>query len=316
MILGLGRKPTPRLAAELDDAELGQACRQLTGRGTARTLAAPIIERLLKDTGRDWDRRAHRLATLAAVTRPSTQRAWAEQRPNRSDAQSLFAWGTLARGTRTPLPHDECEQAFQACAAAARLDPHDPNPWVVRLGLLRQWRRPRTEVFPIWREVVARDPWHREAHLQMYGYLSPRECGSLSQSMDFVDQVRATAPATAPTAGLPLLPLIDRYHTARSKGGVQALTADHLWSGYEATAILEPAQANWPEPGHLPYAAARADLNLLAYALHAAREPARAAPVFRAIAGIVTPFPWGHDGHDPLLAFTTAQRRADASAPH
>ena len=66
MIRGLGRKPAPRLAAELDDAELGRACRQLTGRGTARTLAAPIIERLLGNTGRDWDRRAHRLATLAA----------------------------------------------------------------------------------------------------------------------------------------------------------------------------------------------------------------------------------------------------------
>ncbi|MEU1518431.1 hypothetical protein ABZ490_40880 [Streptomyces sp. NPDC005811] len=314
MIRGLGRKPTPRLAPELDDAELGHACRQLTGRGTARTLAAPIVERLLNDTGRDWDRRAHRLAALAAVTRPGIQRSWAELQPGRPDAQTLCAWGTLARGTRTPQPRDEFEQAFRACAAAAHLDPHDPNPWVVRLGLLRQWRRPRTEVFPIWREIVARDPWHREAHLQMYGYLSPRECGSLAQSMDFVDQVRATAPATAPTAGLPLLPLIDRYHTARSKGGVQALMADHLWSGYEATGILEPAQAAWPEPGHLPYAGAIADLNLLAYALCAARAPTRAAPVFRAIAGIVTPFPWAHDGRDPVLAFTTAQRWADASA--
>ncbi|MGQ4389157.1 hypothetical protein [Streptomyces sp. SAS_270] len=313
MIRGLGRKPTPRLAAELDDAELGRACRQLTGRATARTLAAPIVERLLDDTGRDWDRQAHRLAALAAVTRPSVQRSWAELRPDRPDAHTLFAWGIMARGTRTPLHHDEFEQAFRACAAAARLDPYDPNPWVVRLGLLRQWRRPRTEVFPVWREIVARDAWHREAHLQMYGYLSPRECGSLAQSMDFVDQVRATAPATAPTVGLTLLALIDRFHTARSKGGVHALTADHLWSGYEATRILEPAQADWPRPGYLPYAAAIADLNLVAYALCAAREPARAAPVFRTIAGIVTPLPWGHDGRDPLLAFTTAQRWADAS---
>ncbi|MFJ9562710.1 hypothetical protein ACIRQQ_22010 [Streptomyces fuscichromogenes] len=314
MVLGRSRKPTPRLAAELDDAELGRACRQLTGRGTARTLAAPIVERLLDDTGRDWDRRAHRLAALAAVTRPSIQRSWAELHPDRPAAQTLFAWGALTRSTRAPLPHDEFEQAFRACAAAARLDPYDPNPWVVRLGLLRQCRRPRAEVFPIWREIVARDPWHREAHLQMYGYLSPRECGSLAQSMDFVDQVRATAPAAAPTAGLPLLPLIDRYHTARSKGGVQALTADRLWSGHEATGILEPAQAAWPEPGHLPYAAAVADLNLLAYALCAARAPARAEPVFRAIAGIVTPFPWGHGGPDPVLAFTSARRWADASA--
>ncbi|MET9089320.1 hypothetical protein ABZX77_46945 [Streptomyces sp. NPDC004237] len=91
MIHGRSRKPTPRLAAELDDAELGRACRQLTGRGTARTLAAPIVERLLDDTGRDWDRRAHRLAALAAVTRPSIQRSWAELQPNHPDAQTLAA---------------------------------------------------------------------------------------------------------------------------------------------------------------------------------------------------------------------------------
>lgn len=278
--------------------------------GTARTLAAAVIERLLKDSGRDWDRRAHRLAVLATVTRPATQRSWLEQQPGHPDAQTLFAWGIMARGSHTPPSHAEYEQAVEACATAARLDPHDPSPWVARLGLLRQWRRPRTEVFPVWAEIVARDPWHREAHLQMYGYLSPRQCGSHAQSMDFVDRVRATAPGTAPTAGLPLLSLIDRYHATLSRGGVQALTADRLWSGPEATSVLDRAQENWAEPGRSTHAAALADLNLLAYALSVAGEQSRAAPVFRGVAGVVTAFPWGYGGRDPVLAFTAAQRRA------
>jgi hypothetical protein len=219
----------------------------------------------------------------------------------------------MARGSRTPPPSAEFEQAVEACATAARLDPYDPNPWVARLGLLRQRRRSRTEVFPIWREIVARDPWHREAHLQMYGYLSPRQCGSHAQAMDFVDRVRATAPSNAPTAGLPLLSLIDRYHAALSQGGVQALTADRLWSGHEAARILDRAQDNWAEPGRLTHAAALADLNLLAYALSVAREQSRAALVFRSIAGVVTAFPWGYNGQDPVLAFTAAQRRAEES---
>ncbi|CAM5588904.1 hypothetical protein SALBM311S_01650 [Streptomyces alboniger] len=70
--------------------------------------------------------------------------------------------------------------------------------------------------------------WHREAHVQMYGYLSPRECGSHAQSMEFVDRAQAAVPATAPAAGLPLMALIDRYHAALSREGVHGLMADRL----------------------------------------------------------------------------------------
>lgn len=37
MILGRHRKPAPRLAAELDDTELGTVCRRLTARGSGHT---------------------------------------------------------------------------------------------------------------------------------------------------------------------------------------------------------------------------------------------------------------------------------------
>lgn len=77
----------------------------------------------------------HRLAVLTASTRPSTQRSWAQHDSRHPDAHTLFAWGAMARGTRTP-PHDaEFDEAVGACVTAARLRPHDLNPWVVRLGL-------------------------------------------------------------------------------------------------------------------------------------------------------------------------------------
>lgn len=104
VILGRHRKPAPRLAAELDDTELGTVCRRITGRGAGHTrvLVAPLVQRLLDDAGDDWDRRAHRLAVLTASTRPSTQRSWAQHDSRHPDAHTLFAWGAMARGTRTP----------------------------------------------------------------------------------------------------------------------------------------------------------------------------------------------------------------------
>ncbi len=122
----------------------------------------------------------------------------------------------------------------------------------------------------------------------MYGYLSPRECGSHAQSMEFVDRAQAI-PATAPAAGLPLMALIDRYHAALSREGVHGLMADRLWDGPEASRVLDRALQEWTPAGQLRHAAALSHLNLLAYALTAARDPARAAMVFGTVAGVATP---------------------------
>ncbi|MFG2948408.1 hypothetical protein [Streptomyces adustus] len=306
------RRPTPRLVPELDDSDLGKVCRQLDVRNNARArpLTGPLIERLLQDAGRDWDRRAHRLTVLGAVTRPSSQYSLVGQSPHSANAHNLLAWGAMGRGALNALTYDEVTDAMDACRTATRLEPSDPSPWVARLGLLRQWRQPPNEVFSAWREIIARDPWNREAHVQMFGYLSPDECGSHAQALEFVDRVRNSAPATAPVVGLPLLSLVDRYLRTVALGGVSVLMADHFWSGQEAETVLEENTAKWPLPGHLVHAEALRDLNLLAFALIAARRARIAAPVFRAIKGVVTPHPWNHDGLDPVAAFTDAEQRA------
>lgn len=270
---------------------------------------SPQIEQLLDGTGEDWDRRCHRLAVLSEAALRGVQRQWKERRPHHPDALVLHAWGVLTRGRLTMPTREESESAWRACVEASRLRPADPCPWIVRLGLLRLWRRPGSEVFPLWREISGRDPWNREAHMQMFAYLSLRECGSLSQLLEFVDGVRACAPPSAPTAALPLRSLVERYHSLLLRGGVGALGAVRLWDTPEAVDALRTAATTWPRPGHLTHAAALADLNVLAYALTEAKRSAWAADVFDALDGRATPFPWNRDDGDPARAFATAQNQ-------
>jgi len=308
------RRAAARLAPELDDTALGKVRKRLVEARAAagHSLVVAMIEQLLHSSGRDWDRRAHRTSVLAESTSPEFQHAWAEEQAQDPDAQLLYAWGVMLRTRFEEQPDaNEAYEALDACARVTELRPEDPNPWVVRLGLLRLWRRPSSEVFPLWTEIVKRDRWHREAHLQMLGSLSPWECGSHSQTLGFLDQVRAEAAPTAPTAGLEIAALVDRYHGTLDQGGIEGLTASHVWSRPDAEAALNRAVADWPRPGHLAHAAAVADLNLLAYALVQAKRVAEAGEVFRAIGGLVTMYPWALGKNvDPLQSFTNWQQRA------
>ncbi|MFE7835103.1 hypothetical protein ACFU53_03225 [Streptomyces sp. NPDC057474] len=303
----------PRLTPELDDVELGRVRKRLTSTGasSSHALGAAVMEQLLDGTGTDWDRRAHRLAVLADVAPPSVQHSWVTWQPRNPDALTLFAWGVMLRAREhQQLNAAEAEGAIQACMHASAARPFDPNPWVVRLGLLRIARRPPNEVFPLWAEITRRDPWHREAHLQMLGYLSPDECGSRGQVMDFLDEVRALAPERTPTAGLALSAFVDHYHATLDQGGLNALTAAHLWERMDAAQLLDSASVHWPLSGYLSHAAALADLNFLAYALVEARRPKDAAEAFRAIKGVVTADPWGRASDDPVGTFVNYWQKA------
>ncbi|WP_344444815.1 hypothetical protein [Kitasatospora nipponensis] len=197
----------------------------------------------------------------------------------------------------------------ERCRRAAELAPNDPTPWVVLLGVLRMVRSGSQEVFQVWHEVVARDAWHREAHLQMLGYLSPEECGSHREVLDFVDAVRSGIPATAPAIGVELTAMVEHHHRLVARGGVDGLMARRQWTNARAAGALERAVTGWTEPGRLQHAAALADLNLLAHALVLANRLPEAGEAFRAIGSTVTPWPWGLEG-DPLDRFGYWQGQA------
>ncbi|MFJ7249468.1 hypothetical protein ACIQWA_33230 [Kitasatospora sp. NPDC098652] len=267
------------------------------------------IERLLHEAGTDWDRRTHRLAVLAEAAAPwELARSWRMRSPRDADALVLEAWVGLVRG-RHAGRMDDARTAVQFCHQAAEASPADPAAWVALLGILRLVRADSREAFAAWDEVVARDPWNREAHLQMLRYLSPQECGSRGSQADFVESIRVSMPANAPATGVELTAVVDAYGRKAVGGGVEALFARHHWSSPGAARAVNAALAEWPRPGHLRHAAALADLNLLAFALVQAGRATESAGVFRLLGGTVTEWPWTLDG-DPLGRFGHWQAKA------
>jgi hypothetical protein len=302
-IFGRRRSTAPRLAPELDDTELGRVCRQLTGPRLQGQLdlTAGLVEQVLRDAGTDWDRRTHRLAVLARIATPALAAVWRRQRPRDADPLVLHAWIDVAQARMSGALEDP-RATVGRCRRATELRPEDPAPWVALLAAHRLLRRPEAEVYPLCREIGARDAWNRTAHLEMLRYLSPDECGSHLQALDFVEAVRAAAPPGSAVAGLDLVLLTDRYRASLAQGGVTALGARRRWVLPDAEAALARALADWTTPGFLRHAAALADLNLLGYALGQAGRIREAGPVFAALEGVVTPWPWALDG-DPVEQF-------------
>ncbi|MFI6445929.1 hypothetical protein [Kitasatospora sp. NPDC050543] len=306
-IFRMFRNSGPRLAPELDDSNLGRVRKQLESPSMPGLIDIQVdqIERVLQDAGTDWDRRAHRFSVLAESAAGSgIARSWLRRRPHSADAMVFQAWVELVRGRLTGGMED-ARSAADDCRRAAELAPDDPTPWVVLLGILRLLRCEQQDVFKVWQEVMARDTWHREAHFQMLGYLSPEECGTRSQVLELVDSVRSRIPpatSAVPAVGLELAAAIDHHHRTVARGGVDALLARRQWANPRAESALERALANWTKPGHLRHAAALADLNMLAYALVQANRLPEAAEALRMVGSTVTPWPWRLDG-DPVQRF-------------
>ncbi|ARP68933.1 hypothetical protein LK07_03135 [Streptomyces pluripotens] len=310
------RRKKVRLAPELDDQDLSKLLKALlatTRTGTIATtdLCAAQISRLLDQSPGDWDRRSHRICVLADyLSATSVTRSWATREPRNANALILHAWTQVERG-RSGGGLEDPDATVETCLRAAELVPEDPTPWVALLNVARLERWAQPQAFGVWNEVLARDRWNREAYLSMLGYLTPEEGGSRIQVMEFVDALSARMPANAPCAGTELTAQVLQYHALLDRGGFEALVARNHWSQAMAVKALDRAAGTWVQPGFLRHARALADLNILAYALMAADRRREAHPVFEALGGSVTPWPW-HVVGDPVAEFDQAQRRAAA----
>ncbi|BCM72275.1 MULTISPECIES: hypothetical protein [Streptomyces] len=308
------RRNRARVAPELDDQELGRLLKSLlatTRTGTIATtdLCAAQVSRLLDQDPGDWDRRTHRISVLADFLAASRlPRSWAAREPRNATALVLHAWSQVAQSRDQDRPGDT-DDAVESCLRAAELAPDDPTPWVALLQVARRQRWKQPQVFGVWNEVLARDRWNREAYMNMLSYLTPEEGGSRLQVLEFVDALVARVPANAPCVATELTAQVFQYHAILGRGGYEALVARTHWSQGMAAQALDRVAHTWGQPGFLRHAKARADLNLLAYALMAGDRRAEARAVFEAIGGVVTEWPW-HMGGDPLTEFEQAQRRA------
>lgn len=286
-----------RINPAFDDAELARVLGKLSKRsGSAKAADVTLAASLLEEAGDDWDSRSHRVSVLAGATADSgLAEAWLDREPDTADALVFHAWTGLTRGLRDGRLEDAGE-LMSHCRRAAELRPEDPLPWVALLGVSRIERYGQNEVNAVWREATSRDRWHREAYFQMLAYLSPEEGGSSASVLDFIDVVRTRIPANAPCAAVELTAAVRQYQGLLAQGGVRAMTAGQLWEGGQIAAALDQAAALWAKPGFFQHVAAPADLNVLAYALCAAGRAADAHPVFQALQGTVTPWPWDVDG--------------------
>jgi hypothetical protein len=311
MILGKrGRRAVPRCTPELDDLLLGNFCRQIRApvMPGAMEIHVASAERLMEAAHADWDRLMHRMAVLARQeVNTEFSRSWLMRQPRRPDAL-IFRSRVIYERMRADKSFDEAKLALSQCLQASSLRPEDPTPWVVMLGIYRLLGWPERAVSQIWREVINRDAWNREAHLQVLSYLLATDDASYWRVDEFLDSRRQTMPANAPTSALELTAAVGRftvYTNARpSQGGS---LARYWWSAPKHRQVLDLAVDTWLRPGFLRHAASLADLNILAFALVCSGDFSDASAVFASVGPVVTEYPWSSEGGDPVKQFLLAR---------
>ncbi|BBH69566.1 hypothetical protein ACTI_62510 [Actinoplanes sp. OR16] len=271
---------------------------------------------LLAASRHDYDRRAHLIAVIAASTARDGDTAWpdvwAGVEPRNPDALLLHARSLIARDRRLPAALTLTEQA-------ANLAPDDPTPWSQRLLLMTALGADRATRDAGWHQVIARDPWHREAHGHRLTHLCRRTTGATTHDdmFAFTHETASAAPTGSPLLVLPLAAanewaLWETHHgdgAGTMNRALQVIRAQRGNPGFHAA--VETAYTGWFQQPATRHALWHHDLNLLAQALHRAEQHTRARPVFDAIGPYFDPEPWRYVGGEQT--FQDASRKASPS---
>ena len=303
---------------------------------------------LMAATRTDFDRRARYVwvlgesTTMTTWAEPSgyvpvpvdTTAAWADRwaqaEPDNPDAilvraRSLImrGWEVRSSGWASTVGADAFDEFHRLLVMsiplldeAARLRPDDPTPWVVRLLLASPLRFDPAEMEKTWAEIVARDPYHREAHNLKLMYLCHKWSGSHEAMFGFARSAAASAPHGSPLHVLPVQANAEwaLWELNREDGRDAHRTVRQAWrdsTGFHAE--LDNALHHWFAADPARHAMWYHDLNFLAYGLFRAGRHADAKPVFEAIGPYVEQIPWGWVGeHDytAVGAFLAARRKA------
>ncbi|MEV7725679.1 hypothetical protein AB0P15_13190 [Streptomyces sp. NPDC087917] len=285
------------------DRPLEEACQDMVlGRWEgARDLLA-------EQPGTDWDRRSHRVRLLAdAAADRRTVDVWQAADPTDPDAAVLRAETevmrafALARDGATP-GRDGLDRVARVCLTACELAPADPHPYVSLVTLARLYEGGDSNTGHWWRELRARDPFHREGHHQALRYLSARWHGSPGEAYNFAWDAAVYAPPGCPLAVLPQVARAEHYRHLQETEGRGSIGLSTHWSGDRARWDLREALGKWIGGRTGESAQDVADLNHLAHGLvHAGMEDA-AGPVFALLDNRATILPWAYSG-DPETLF-------------
>jgi hypothetical protein len=295
----------------LDDTELATV-RDALARGRWDHARA-----LLAATGDDWDRRGHRLVVLAeGPASAAWARDWQLAEPDSADAAALLACASVFRAVHGK---GTARDAHEACAAAARMAPDDPSPW---LGLLILARRTGTddERVRAFDQVRTRHREHHHAHHLMAACLAERPPGDtddpLHEVYDFASWAAEQAPADSPLAVLPVVAHAERYRVlARTGAAPRDPAHSRHWTTRRARQVMKAAfdwWLEWDDDHHHPRR--KIDLNYLAHAKFYEGRTAEAAALFTRIGPHATHAPWSYPDRDPKKAFRAVRRAALGSS--
>ena len=82
-----------------------------------------------------------------------------------------------------------------------------------------------------WPELLARDPYHREAHHQALRYMSARWHGSHGQAYAFARDCAVYAPAGSPLLVMPQVARAEEFRHRTETEGAQPHTMVGYWAG-------------------------------------------------------------------------------------
>jgi len=272
---------------------------------------------LLQQTGRDWDRKAHRVKRLGHD--PSvlhTVAAWADAQPGNPDAYMVLgqtlvgaAWAIRGSSYASGVSEDAWRPFFQylkdaddVLVRAIDMAPYDPTPWVVTLLTARGRQVSRAEFQSRWKGLVERDRFNVLGHQHALQYLCKKWLGSHEEMFAFAESASASAPQGSPLHVLPVYAATEYALELFDKGtiGVEYL---RYKKGDQVKSALHRAVTCWEEParasGMPPHALAVFDRTHTAFGAGTSGDRALAARQYRAMGPYSAEYPWAYFAPNP-----------------
>ena len=215
----------------------------------------------LEAAGEDWDERWDRLEFLLQLLHNGEAwlDMWRKERPDSCDAATLraewllrTAWQIRGHGFAHQVPADRMARfremvpaAIDAAKEAALLAPEDPGPWVVMITGARAARYSHAQFRVLWKELVARAPFHYVGHWQALQFWCAKWAGSDDAMFQFAVETMHRAPAGSPLAGIYLHALAE--HESRRGTGALPATAESKALLVQAAGLLGDMPENSEE---------------------------------------------------------------------
>ncbi|GAA3813795.1 hypothetical protein ACFS5L_42960 [Streptomyces phyllanthi] len=275
---------------------------------------------LLRDIGRDWERRsmaAYLLAEMAAEE-DGWLLAWEADLADDPDAAVVRARSTVIlawklRGAKRANYttseqfagfHRTLQASREEIARAAALNPDDPTPYITEIWVALGLGYPHSEMDKLWTEITARSPHHYEAHFSALQYWCEKWRGSQALATEFAERAAARAPLGSLLTVLPLIAHFEHDKSDDTSADITPEMVARVDAGLADAAAADPAHPRLPELRHL-----------LAFYLSLQDRDEMALEQFKLVDGYVNALPWRYEGDgEAMAAYYCRIRNASAQA--